>query len=180
MEDITRRLDINDSFAFFPGWIYILSSSHHVIFFLLYRQDCLPFFFLTSSTNFIANCCSLAARIFWSSLLSSSLVMNSLNNFKSYKVFFFVLTFSCSSRLPLEKDFMSASGNFTTLLLAIFLLTFGKLRTNSSLSGKWGHRYSRHQWGHVKYATQVLLEFDSIVILHGQIRCWGFTDWHKG
>ena len=37
---------------------------------------------------------------------------NWLNNFKSYKVFFFVLTLSCS----FEKDFMSASDNFTNLL----------------------------------------------------------------
>ena len=41
----------------------------------------------TPSTNFIMNCCSSVAGISRSSLLS-------LNNFKSYKVFFFALTLS--------------------------------------------------------------------------------------
>ena len=69
----------------------------------------------TPSTNFIMNCCSSVAGISWSSLHFS-------NNFKSYKVFFFVLTFSCSS----EEDFMSALDNFMHLSLFIFLLAFGK------------------------------------------------------
>ena len=56
-------------------------------FLLFYRQEGLPFFFLTPSANFIANCCISAAGISWSSLLSSSLVWNSLNNFQSYKSF---------------------------------------------------------------------------------------------
>ena len=117
--------------------IKFISSSYWVIFFLLcnYIQKCFPFFFLTPSTNFIMNCCSLAAGISRSSLLLPSFVRNLLNNFKSYKVFVFVLTFSCSS----EEDFMSASDNFMHLLLITFLLAFGKHCTNNSLSGKWRH-----------------------------------------
>ena len=65
--------------------IYILKPLSK--FLLLYGQEGLPFFFLTPSANFIANCCISAAGISWSSLLSSSLEWNSLNNFQSYKSF---------------------------------------------------------------------------------------------
>ena len=49
-----------------------------------------PFFFLAPSTNFFANCWSSAAGIFSMFLSSSSLLRNSLNNFRSDTVFFLV------------------------------------------------------------------------------------------
>ena len=50
-------------------------------------------------------------------LSSSSLLRNSLNNFRSDTVFFFVLAFSWSS----VNDAICSSVNFTNLLLAIFI-----------------------------------------------------------
>ena len=76
-----------------------------------------PFFFLTPSTNFFANCWSSAAGIFSLFLSSSSLLRNSLNNFRSDTVFFFVLAFSWSS----ANYTISSSVNLTNLLLAIFI-----------------------------------------------------------
>ena len=96
--------------------IKFISSSCRVMFFLFYR----PKKRIYSRINFIANACSSATGISSFSLLSSSLARKSLNNFKSYEVFLFVLTFSCSS----EKDFTSVSENLTNLLLALLLAIF--------------------------------------------------------
>ena len=87
LEDITWRSKEWLEHIYYHEKIKFIFTSHIVIFFLLYRQGV--------STNFIANCCSSAAGISWSSLFSYSLARNYFNNFKSYEGFFFSVTFSC-------------------------------------------------------------------------------------
>ena len=53
----------------------------------------------------------IGGRNFFNFRISSSLARNSLNNYKLNEVLFFVLALSCFS----EKDFTSASENFTNL-----------------------------------------------------------------
>ena len=74
------------------------------------------------STNVITKCCSSAAEISWSFLLSSSLegtpwiTLLSRTKFSSFSYFnMYVKTFSCSS----EKDFMPALDQFGNLTFAI-------------------------------------------------------------
>ena len=86
--------------------IHKLYSSHRVIFFLLYRQDCftlyLPFFFRTPSKVY-HKLLQLGSNNFFNFCTSSSLARNSLNMFKLFENLVFVLAFSCCS----ERDFTS-------------------------------------------------------------------------
>ena len=108
--------------------IKFISLSKRVMLLLLYRRKKKRIY--SKFQHLIASACSLATGI---SFLSSSVARKSLSNFKSYEVFFFVLTCCCSS----GKDFTSSSDNFTDLMLAIFDF----LHKHPRKSGKLRHWY---------------------------------------